>query len=65
MIGGHEGSGGFTHVPDGTTGAYTGGNCWENYISWTYEGFQKAPFSVTLSEPFFGEFVTENVIRAF
>ena len=31
----------------------------------TYREGEKVPFSVTLSEPFFGEFVTENVIRTF
>ncbi|MBU9724563.1 hypothetical protein [Diplocloster modestus] len=34
-------------------------------IRCTYREGEKVPFSVTLSEPFFGEFVTENVIRTF
>ena len=36
-----------------------------NRISCAYEEREKAPFSVTLFEPFFGEFVTENVMGAF
>ena len=36
-----------------------------NRIRCTYREGEKVPFSVTLSEPFFGEFVTENVIRTF
>ena len=41
------------------------GKALANRISCAYEEREKAPFSVTLFEPFSGEFVTENVMGAF
>ena len=44
---------------------FPGGRHWPIILDPLTQKEKKPPFSVTLSEPFFGEFVTENVIRGF
>ena len=61
-LGGCHGGWGF--VP-GAADCCSGDAALADRIRCTYREGEKVPFSVTLFEPFFGEFVTENVIRTF